>query len=320
MGALETLIKIYASHPTANVASDPEYVALCEANHDNAFFHKERHRVEALKTKLEGQVAIQQTRQKQVKYALRIFERLVGSENQLDEICLRLIRGAYYPDWTEKQRSYFDKISEILETCEDYFLSFTQRNSGGGMGNPINGIHRYLIQSYGLPDPKDSASNELARMLDLVLRTSRYDFRGFFFPAHEDDSAQVNQKLKNALERSLVFIQLVQNEMFSTHYDSGKNYCYQEYSMACGLQKKMIYLFANGQHPDDLIPEDAAHFELDSWYQYVLGADCVAFDPTVVSDQSANIPVNRAKLKDRLVESVQKVREALWNDAPGDLD
>jgi hypothetical protein len=33
------------------------------------------------------------------------------------------------------------------------------------------------------------------------------------------------------------------------------------------MKKKMIYLFANGQHPDDLIDEVAVYFEQELWCQ-----------------------------------------------------
>ena len=319
MGTLEQLIGIYARHPVAEVAGDPAYLTLCQKNDKDVLFHRERLRVEQLKRKLEDQVGIQQTRQKQVKYALKLFRRLTGTENQESDILLRLTKLAYFPGWSEKQQAYFNKITAQIETGQDYFLSFTQRNRDGA-GNPINSIHRYLIQSYGLPDPIDRAQNELAQMLHRCLTISRYQFRGFFFPAHEDDSAQVAEKLKEEMEKSLVFIQLVQNEMFSKHYTHIKNHCFAEYSDAVQQQKKMIYLFADGLHPTDLIAEDDAEYDLDPWYQIVRGADCVDFVPTPTADQSANIIVNREKLKQRLEEKMQSYRETLWESVPSDLD
>lgn len=316
---IEELIELYADHQADDVSSDPHYVSLCQANDADDVFHAYRLRVETIKRKLESQVGIQKTYQKQVKYALKLFHRLVGSEDQEEEICRRLTRQSYYLKWTEKQQTYFDKTCERLKSSLDYFLSFTQRNPSDN-GNPINSEHRHMIQSVGLPDPKDNAKNELAHMLHTFLRISRYQFRGFFFPTHEDNSQQVDEKLGKSLDDCIVFIQLVQNEMFSKHYCGRPNYCFTEYKQAVAKKKMMIFLFADGQHPDDLIPEDDVQFDFDAWHKFVSGVDCVNMEPTRIAEQSANIEINHRKLKERLVEGVQHFRKTLWEEVPGDLD
>jgi len=317
MTVLEELIKIYGRRQTDDVARDPDYVGLCKANDGDNLFHAERHRIEGIKRKLEMQAGIQKTLQKQVKYALTLFHRLVGSENQMHEICRRIARLSYYPNWTQKQKAYFDETCTLITTKLDYFLSFTQRNVNG-VGNPINSYHRYLIQSEGLPDPKDVQDNELARMLDMLLR--RYQFRGFFFRAHEGDSQQATRKFLNALDESVVFIQLVQNEMFSKNYVDRPNYCFLEYHRAVAKKKKMIFLFADGQHPQDLITEVDVVFDCDEWYQFIRGADCLYMQPTRIAEQSASIQSNYDKLKQRLVEAVRSFRDGLWEGVPSDLD
>jgi len=317
MGTIAELIEIYARRQADDVASDLRYVSLCRANDADNVFHASRRRVEMIKRTLEEQVGIQQTYQKQVKYALKLFYRLVGSEDQQDEICLRITRQSYYPRWTDRQKAYFDETSALLKTSLDYFLSFTQRNQTGA-GNPINGAHLHLIQSMGLLDPLSSAQNELAHMLDIFLRNN--NFRGFYFPTHEDNSQQVDQKIDESLDNCIVFIQLIQNEMFSKHYGGWPNYCFREYLQAVAKSKHMIFLFADGQHPDDLIPEEAVKFDLNAWHRFVRDADCVDLKPTLIAEQSASIQVNRDKLKERLVEGVQKFRKALWEGVPGDLD
>jgi hypothetical protein len=319
MGTIEELIEIYARHQADDVASDPHYVYLCQANDTDNVFHATRRRVEMIKRTLEKRVGNQKTYQKQVKYALILFHRLVGSEDQQDEICLRIVRQSYYPKWTDKQKAYFDETSALLKTSLDYFLSFTQRNQTGA-GNPINGAHRYLIQSMGLLDPVSSVQNELAHMLDIFLSNSRYQFRGFYFPTHEDNSQQVDQKVYDSLDNSLVFIQLVQNAMFSRLYNGRPNYCFREYQRAVAQRKNMIFLFADGQHPNDLIPEEDVEFDLDAWHTFVIGVDCLDLQPTRIAEQSSSIQVNITRLKERLVEGVRRFREALWEGVPGDLD
>jgi hypothetical protein len=314
---LDELIEIYGRRQTDDVASDQDYVRLCKKNDGDSFFHADRLRIELIKRKLESQVGIQKTRQHQVKFALKLFHRLVGSKVQEDHICNRLTLLSYYPKWTDKQKAYFDEKCALISTKLDYFLSFTQRNQSVA-GNPINSYHRYLIQSLGLRDPKDDATNELARMLDVLLRIHQY--RGFFFPAHEGDSQQATQKFLKALDNSVVFIQLVQNEMFSKRYVDRPNYCFQEYTRAVDTRKKMIFIFADGQHPQDLIPEEDVLLDLDAWYQFVLGADCIYMQSTRIAEQSASIQVSHDKLKERLLEGVHSFRQALWEGAPGDLD
>jgi hypothetical protein len=319
MTPLEELIEIYGRRRADDVAGDPDYVRLCKAHDGDNVFHSDRHRIEDIKRSLERQTGIQNSRQKQVKYALKLFHRLVGSEDRKYEICRRLARLSYYLGWTIKQKEYFDDTCTLIATKLDYFFSFTQRNQTGA-GNPINSYHRYLIQSLGLPDPKDSSQNELACLLDRLLRASRYQFRGFFFPAHVGDSRQVTQKIFKALDDSVVFIQLVQNEMFSNYYVGRPNYCFEEYRRAFDKNKKMIFVFADGQHPQDLIPEETVLFDLDSWYQVIRGVDCLYMPPTRIAEQSANIQVSLDKLKERLVEAVQSFRESLWEGVPSDFD
>ncbi len=317
MDTLVQLIEIYGRQPLAAVQNDADYQQLCQSNDNNLLFHHQRHLVEDLKRKLEQTVEIQQSAQKRVKYALRLFQRLLGSEAQADEICVRLTKRAYDAGWTATQRSYFDAATVRLRDSQDYFLSFTQRHDEGA-SNPVNRRHRYLIQSYGIPDPKDSASNELALMLHRALHAD--ELRGFFFPEHEDDSARVSEKLKKAMQRSLVFVQLVQNDMFSKRFPLDHNYCYAEYCDAMQQGKSMVYLFADGEHPADLIDEFNAHFALDTWYGYVREVDCISLDPTDIAEQSANVPANRQKLKTKLIERVKSEREAIWESVPGDLE
>src|SRR5262249_28029274 len=116
------------------------------------------------------------------------------------------------------------------------------------------------------------------------------------------------------------FVQLVQNEMFSKRYDDRTNYCFMEYERAVATNKQMILLFADGVHPQDLIPEEDALFDLDRWYQFVRGADCIDLESTRMAEHSSNIAMCHDKLKKRLVEQVQAFRSNLWESVPGDLE
>ncbi|HYJ84591.1 MAG TPA: hypothetical protein VEW46_00880 [Pyrinomonadaceae bacterium] len=318
MAIIDDLIQIYATNPADNVAADPYFVKLCEDNDGDNIFHATRNRIERVKRELEVAGELR-TYRCQAQLALELYHQLVGSENQEDVIFLRIVRIAYLPKWTDKQKIYFDDACTTIATKLDYFLSFTQRNPVKG-GNSVNSYHRHLIQSIGLPDPKDSAKNELAKMLDVVLRTSRYQLRGFFFPEHEDDSTEVKKKLTDAMDKSLVFIQLVQNEMFRKSYQPDENYCFIEYSQAVGKNKGMILLFADGEHPADLITKVAVRFELLDWYKRIGGDDCLDLGPTRVAEEAINIKPNLEKLKEKLIEKVNDTRVALWEGVPGDLD
>ena len=321
MSTLDDLIGIYGRQPADRVPEDPEYQALCKVNDSKTLFHYERRRVETIRRRLEGVLDQQETRQKQVKNALKIFDWLLAPDNnQEDEICRRLVRADWYQEWTQQQQAHFDATVETLRNGLDYFLSFTQRNSVGA-GNPVNAFHRYLIQSYGLEDPNSSPKNELAKAVDRALRISRYKFRGFFFPMHEDDSTEVTAKLRLAMDRALVFIQIVQNEMFDKgSYKDTENYCFDEYTMAVDRRKNHIYLFADGQHPADLIPKGRTFHRFETWFEFVKKTDCVALARTLdVTRESQNVAVNQDLLNKRLIDKVQSFREALWNNSPPDL-
>jgi hypothetical protein len=323
MTSLQSLIEIYARCKSTSVQNDPAFVALDQQNSDSPtrsrVFHEQVARVERIKRGLEDIVDIQTTYQGEVKLSLQKFQQLADSSDQEDEICLRLIRLTYYPNWTPKQTAFFDKMVEAIKKGHDYFLSFTQRRPPGG-GNPLNSDQRYLIQSFGLADPQGKDENELARMLDRLLRISKYGFRGFFYPMHENDSQQVKKKLNDAMNNSLVFIQLVQNEMFSKQYPIDPNYCFDEYSGACSEQKKMVLIFANGLHPGDMIIKTAVQSKFNAWYDYMHGADCVDLQPTRISEQAMNIQTNRDKLTKGVVEKLQELRKEILESVPGDLD
>jgi hypothetical protein len=316
---LQKLIELYGRQPADAVGDDLEYVQLCEANDSDMLFHHARNTVEHIKKGLEVRVAVQQTGQKQVKQALKFYQRFVGLDPQEQEICFRLVNVAYHPHWTSKQQNYFDGIVEALKMGQDYFLSFTQRNKEG-VGNPVNSLHRHLIQSYGIADPVSRVDNSFAEMLNNALSASRYQFRGFFFPQHEDDSKQVVEKVAVELKRSLVFIQVIQNAMFSKSYIDKRNFCFEEYSEAVRQKKPTVYLFVDGKHPDDFILEEDTVFDLDPWHKVIHGADCVDFESTLTAAMPESIVKNRDKLRKSVVEKVQSFREVLWENAPGDLE
>lgn len=322
MNYLDDLIELYGRRPAAKVADDPKYDALCKAHDGNSLFHYARQRVERIREKLDLQVGKQETGQMQVKNALKLFEQLrVPDEKQEDEICRRLVLAAWYPFWRDVQKAHFDQTVKTLRKDLDYFLSFTQRNSVGG-SNPVNAYHRYLIQSYGVDDPYTCPLNELAKAINRGLQASKYKLRGFFFPAHEDDSQNVSKKLQDAMDSALVFIQLVQNEMFSKDkkYKAEENYCFDEYNMAIDRHKHTIYLFVDGKHPDDMIPEEKTYSRFESWFQVIKATDCVALARTQALDlEEENVIKNQDLLRRKLFEKVQSFREALWNDSPPDL-
>jgi hypothetical protein len=320
MTPLEELIEIYATVPADKVRQNARFVTLRQLNDADEIFHSHHLLVEGQRRLLENTVAAQKTWQKEVKFALKAFQQLLNPQDKDDlrpEIFLRLVRRAYYPGWTAKQQSYFDAIIDHIRNKQDYFLSFTQRKVGDG-SNPINSLQRYLIQTYGIPDPKDEKENKLALMLHRALAS--HQFRGFFYPEYTGDTLQVAQKLKEGMDQSLVFIQLVQNEMFSKQYPAQPNYCADEYLDAAHQKKQMIYLFANGAYPADLILDYNVNFDFNPWYQFIHGAQCLDLAPTLTADQSTNITGNRQKIREQLIDKMTKFREALWENVPGDLD
>lgn len=318
MTTLDQLIDFYGQQDSDALPANPAFAALCAANDARKMFHADRAHVEKVKRKLEKTVGIQQTRQGQVMFAIQVFQQLMGTP-LLDAICLRLVDIAYYPDWTPKQQMHYTAAIAQIKRKMDYFLSFTQRRRGDA-GNPVNGYHRYLIQHGGIPDPVAVTTNQLARFVSNHLQDPKYGFGGFYFPTHEDDSQDIVAKVMRALDDSLVFVQIVQNAMFSKEFPQMRNYCFEEYSDAIRLQKKTIYLFADGILPGDLIRPEAVDIGLDDWYQVTQGTDCVDLQPTRDASESANIIANLDKLKEHVVEKIHRFRRALWEGVPSDLD
>jgi hypothetical protein len=108
--------------------------------------------------------------------------------------------------------------------------------------------------------------------------------------------------------------------MFSKNYDPGKNYCFIEYTWASNRNKNMILIFADGEYPTDLIVRGSVHFSLAGWHKFVTDIDPVDLAPTRIIEDEPNIKANRAKLTEKVLQEVYKMREALWENVPSDSD
>jgi len=315
---LKKLIEIYARQPADQVTGDPEFAELY-AEHPKVDdpFHAQHQRVKKIKRRLEKEVGIQGSPHSQVKFALRYFHGLLGGTNDEDRICVGLTKLAYYPNWISEQKTYFDETCTRMRTKVDYFLSFTQRNRSGA-GNPINGYHRHLIQVVGqLADPLMSVDNQFAKMLDNLLKRK---FTGFFFPTTEGESNVVKKNLAERMSQSLVFIQLVQNEMFVKAYAGQPNFCHEEYLQAIAENKKVILLFADGEYRQDLLPDFDVLPDLDEWYEYVFERDALFMKSTQFAPDPATMQENHLRLKEKVMDKVEEFRVALWENAPADPD
>jgi hypothetical protein len=325
--ALPRLLEIYSRLKVSKVPDDAAYKALiaeaaAEDPSDPIFFETVE-RVDSIKSMLEELVGIQVSKKKQVEWALRTLRNWTNVDER--NICEVLINRVYFPHWENAQQAFYRDATDPKKESYDYFLSFTQRNPndkpgspGEKAGNPVNSAHHYLIRSHGLPDPTDSPRNEFAHLMHQLLKNSNSKFNGYYYPTREGESAAVIPKLMEACRNSAVFVQVIQNEMFSKAYAGKDNFCFDEFRQAIAAKKPTIYIFADGTHPKDLIPPVDTLGTVYKWHKVIREGGVVNIQFTRTSAESGYISPNNAVISEKVIEQVGVLRNAMFNDIPAD--
>ena len=309
----QQLIDLYGRHSADNVGNDLAFQALCEQNEGDPAFDGARYRIEETKRTLEAVVGVQRDYQNQVRWSLKLINQTPVGPERVETV--KLVRQAYSNMWTSAQKQYLEYGLKILETKQDFFLSFTSRNPMRGHVNAVNTNHRHFIEhvipgAYENSDVKNE--NLLAEALFYLLRNRQ--LRGFYYPRHEQDNRVVKDKLVEACKNTFSFIQLIQNQMFVSY----PNYCHFEYEQVTGnppVVDDTNLIFVLAENYEDLIPDYDVHIRLNRWYNDMRARDAakISFtrraNPGIVDQNYENIKVN-------VLQKVKEAKAALFDNVP----
>jgi hypothetical protein len=170
-----------------------------------------------------------------------------------------LLVAIYGTKWSAERTAYLDKALAAVGLQRDYFLSFTTRHHRDVSVNPINKRYEFFIRKVlkdRFGNVNEEKDNLFARAIHEIFSQKA---RGYYFSKSEDDASIVDDELKRELNQSMVFVQIVQSEMFEL---IEKNYCYLEWEWArehFGNDESCI-LYILGEDDRDwldiLVPDD----------------------------------------------------------------
>lgn len=308
---LDELIDVYSRYTVLDEAvhAEGDYKQLCDKHSGVPAFDALRDRTERDKKELERLVG-KGTPQSQVKEALKGIRRRRGPLTEPQYGFVELALKSYGASWTASQREYFTAWSDRIIRSQDYFLSFTNRNLTPGFPNIVNTNHEFFIRSRidGWDTYDRSKENLLALAIHYLLRSDR--LTGFFFPWHEDDSYDVETKLKEECGRALVFIQLVQGAMFI----SSPSYCGLEYETADRALPAKPRVFIDAE--EDLPTDDTVDPNLLEWYEAVSTSARTMLAPTADLPDPQVIARNHAVVKGKVIECVHRATSAVYDGVP----
>lgn len=313
----EKLIDIYATCNTDKISKNPRFIKLRNQHKHDQDFPNINREIQDIKKLIEKRVLIQSYHKNQIIKALKVSNRIVKTNKEESiKIVHDLIIKMFRSKWTRKQLNHFETFFTALENCYDYCLSFTKRNPSPGQVNIINQKYKFLIKDI-LGHKKYKQANRikdnlLAASINYLLENEQLN--GFYYPHKEGDSQKVKQKLKEGCENSFVFVQLIQNVMFTDLND--ENFCFFEYNVAVKprpFRKHFKFLLAGNSHKD-LIKEEEVSLEYDDWYQNVYESDKLIIEPTDVYN-AAQIKELKDKISEKLLQSVKNSKWELIDKA-----
>jgi hypothetical protein len=304
------LIDLFAAHRVADIQNVPEYVAYCARNLDTLGFRAARDKTEVAKKAIEDRLDRQPNAAGQVRQALKLLE----SQRGLDfDRYSELISMGYKPAWSREQRVYFEHAARIIRSGNYFFLSFTSRGPEGLGDKRVNRRYWHFIRrKIRRPTNGDLRErNLLADAIDIMLRDESID--GFYYKRHDNDNSLVERKLREGCESCLVFVQLVDNAMFSPPKDP--NFCEFEYRHALDFIRQAgvpaedrILFVVTERDKGDLPDPDAVYATYRDWVTHILSKSAVYLPPVADYDRQTI-----DEIKEKLAAVVSQVKAAKKN-------
>lgn len=306
----EDLIELYSNGPIERVHDSEVYQKLCRDNEGDRTFDAERYLIESVRSQIDQFMENSTSYREQVQGALRLLRRLETYEKK--RLSRRLVLNSYASKWSDNARQYFEQKSLFMIDAKDYFLSFTNRNPNKPNQNDMNRNHRHFIRDSLGVKAYDSADlincNLVAQTIHYHLKSLLYD--GFFYPSHEENNQDVEEKLCRHCIRSLAFVQLVQAAMFQ-YIPESQNWCFYEYNLAHKQDSKHV-LFV--QIEED-IREEGIHAVFDDWYQDFAKRDSLKLQQTW-NRSTRVIGENRRAIRKKLSKQIEDAFSRIYRAIP----
>jgi hypothetical protein len=210
------------------------------------------------------------SQQEQLREAINMLRGYRDPERAVNrDLFYDLLVAIYGPQWGAPRMDYLKEVLSAVRLPRDYFLSFTTRHSSQIVVNPINSRYLYFIKKV-LRDRFKTVDEEnhnlFARAIHEIF--SEKAERGYYFPKSEDDTSIVDEELKKELNQSMVFVQIVQQEVFTL---IKKNYCFLEWGWArhhFGSDERRV-LYILGEEDRDLLENYVPDATYNDWHLHV---------------------------------------------------
>jgi hypothetical protein len=143
--------------------------------------------------------------------------------------------------------------------------------------------------------------------------------RGFYFPHTQYDNALTEQKLEEACDSCMVFVQLIQPIMFDHPFNGVKNYCFFEWSRVrtqfrgANSEKRILFVVAVGDR--DIFRDYLPFIDYDDWYKHLHQKD-PPYLPEMHSRNEQRLAEIRALLKGILVPQIRLARLRFVDTVP----
>jgi hypothetical protein len=310
MSFRDDLLRVYATNQVGRIADVQEYKSLCAQHGTNPQFGAERDRIEIVKQKLEQWLEGNLTVHDQAEQALSVLLSERYKPADLD-LYFRLITLGYKPRWSPQQQDSFDASWKRISLTYDYFLSFTTRYEPEIAGdNPVNINYKYFIQhvlGVAYYDGNDrKKTNLLASSVHKHLE--RNSMHGFFYPHTANDNSVVAEKLEAACAGSRVFVQLVQNIMF-TDPSERKNYCFFEYEKVRQLlagvpNRERLILFIVAEKDQKLVRQPLVPVDYRDWHRHISSKGAPYLAAVDLQDRASRIE-DLQKILDKIHDQIE---------------
>jgi len=279
MSYRDDLIRLYASQSVPKVSEAAEYQQLCKRYGEDTRFQRERDKIERAKQYLEACLKPPKTQGEEVRAALALLIQDRHNDN-LRDLYHEILVAGYKPGWTAAQQQYFDSAWKKIRSEYDFFLSFTTRYEEVPGDNPINSSYKYFIANVlgwkEFEDADRKRTNLLAHCAYRLL--SKPPLKGFYFPHSQYDNSQTEKKLEDACNSCPIFVQLVQNIMF-TLPNGRVNYCLFEYEKMNELlqadpekEQRILFVIAERDR-NSLVEALLVPGAYRAWHGHILAKD-----------------------------------------------
>ena len=323
----DKLISIFATNNFSEIKNDTEFLELYKKYKNESLFKNVVATLTEIKEDLDLRYDGCNSAKEQVIEALYFMNEIVHErDDTLSDNTFNLILKMSENFWTDKQTQHFIGSYNAMLNKTDYFFSYTDRNPNSPNLNSINRRYKHLIiHLLGEDKYKNEDKNKknlLAESLNSFFQG--HGLKGFYYPREEGTSYPVDEKLTHSLKNSYVFIQLIQNIMFTKpeqkNGEKKKNYCHKEFKTATNHfsndNQCMKFLLAERNH-DSLVDPVEVPRSYQKWYHRIAKSSAFEIAFTEKEDPDKIIGV-KDSIREKVVEDIKKSKWEFLLAVPSD--